>query len=433
MPTDKPKSALALLPLGVYLLLFVGSGLYFQAQGIDFAFYQLSPVVAILPAIVLGLILAKQPLNDALDTFMKGIGDNNIIAMCLIYLLAGAFAAVAKASGGVDATVALGLILIPETLLVPGIFLISALIATAMGTSMGTIAAVAPVALGLAQQTGLEPALLAGAVLSGAIFGDNLSIISDTTIAATRIQGAQMKDKFYENIRVALPAALLVMLLFGYVGQIDAWANIEPQQINMIKVLPYISILILAISGLNVFLVLSLGIILAGATSFATNDYSPMQFGQEIYEGFSNMQEIFLLSMLVGGLASLMRQQGGLEWLITKISDRIGHSKNPKAAELGIGALAASTNMCIANNTVALIVAGPVAKQLAQQHHVSPRRAAATLDVFACIVQGLLPYGAQVLLIASIFTLSPLVVVGYSWYCMILTVVAVLAILLRQR
>ncbi|MFI3245410.1 MAG: Na+/H+ antiporter NhaC family protein [Ferrimonas sp.] len=433
MPTDNPKSALALLPLGVYLLLFVGSGLYFQTQGVDFAFYQLSPVVAILPAIVLGLILAKQPLNAALDTFMKGIGDNNIIAMCLIYLLAGAFAAVAKASGGVDATVALGLILIPETLLVPGIFLISALIATAMGTSMGTIAAVAPVALGLAQQTGLEPALLAGAVLSGAIFGDNLSIISDTTIAATRIQGAQMKDKFYENIRVALPAAFLAMLLFGYMGQIDAWANIAPQQINMIKVLPYLSILILAISGLNVFLVLSLGIILAGASSFATNDYSLMQFGQEIYDGFSNMQEIFLLSMLVGGLAALMRQQGGLEWIITKISNRIGHSKNPKAAELGIGALAASTNLCIANNTVALIVAGPVAKQLAQQHNVSPRRAAATLDVFACIVQGLLPYGAQVLLIASIFTLSPLVVVGYSWYCMILTAVAVLAILLRQR
>ncbi|QIZ75433.1 Na+/H+ antiporter NhaC family protein [Ferrimonas lipolytica] len=425
------KSPLALLPLMLYLAIFVGAGVYFQSQGADFAFYQLSPVVAILPAIILGLVLSKQRLNDSIETFMKGIGDQNIIAMCLIYLLAGAFAAVAKATGGVDATVALGLTFIPASLLLPGIFLISAFIATAMGTSMGTIAAVAPVALGIAEQSGIDTAVMAGAVLSGAIFGDNLSIISDTTIAATRTQGAQMKDKFRENLRVAVPTAIIVMVLFALStgGQVA----LEPQQIELAKVLPYLAILILAVSGLNVFLVLSIGILLAGGTALVGGDYGFMTFGQDIYKGFTNMQEIFLLSMLVGGLAALMKQQGGIAWLTGRIANWIGNTTSPKAAELGMGALVAATNVCVANNTVSIIVAGPVAKELSEEHDVSPKRAAATLDIFSCIIQGLIPYGAQALLLASTFALSPLTVIAHGWYCMLLAVVAIATILWRQR
>ncbi|GAA5191674.1 Na+/H+ antiporter NhaC family protein [Ferrimonas gelatinilytica] len=425
------SSALALLPLMIYLALFVGAGVYFQLQGTEFAFYQLSPVVAILPAIILALALSKQRLNDAIETFMKGIGNHNIIAMCLIYLLAGAFAAVAKATGGVDATVALGLTLIPASLLLPGLFLICGFIATSMGTSMGTIAAVAPVALGIAQQAGIEPALMAGVVLSGAIFGDNLSIISDTTIAATRTQGAEMKDKFRENIRLAAPAALLALLLFTLAG--SGQAELAPQTLELTKVLPYLTILVLAVLGLNVFLVLTIGILLAGLTGMIGTDYSLMTFGQDIYAGFSNMQEIFLLSMLVGGLAALMTQQGGLTWLTKKITALLGKRSSAASTQLGIGALVASTNACIANNTVAIIVAAPVAKELAQQHGVSPRRAAATLDIFACIIQGLLPYGAQALLLASTFALSPFTLVGYAWYCFILAAFALGSIVWRTR
>ncbi|MBY5993628.1 Na+/H+ antiporter NhaC family protein [Ferrimonas balearica] len=434
-PTATP---LALLPLMLFLALFVGTGVYLSAQGVAFAFYELSPVVAILPAIVLALGLGawkfNQSLEQGIQTFIAGIGDSNIIAMCLIYLLAGAFAAVASATGGVDATVALGLHLIPAALLLPGVFLISAFIATAMGTSMGTIAAVAPVALGIAQQTGIDPALMAGVVLSGAMFGDNLSIISDTTIAATRTQGAQMKDKFKENIRIAAPAALFAVVLFTLAG--SGQAEVAPQQLELVKVLPYLAILVLAVIGINVFVVLSLGIVLAALTAFVTSDYSLMTLGKDMVTGFEKMQEIFLLSMLVGGLAAVMKAQGGLAWLTDKVAAliaRLSRRGNAGAAELGMGALVATTNACVANNTVSIIVAGPVARELAEQNAVKPRRAAATLDIFACIIQGLIPYGAQALLLAATFSLSPLAVVSHGWYCMLLAGLAIGTILWRNR
>ncbi len=257
-----PASFVALLPLFLFLALFIGAGVYFQSQGVDFAFYQLPSPIAILPAIVLAILLSKQKLNQTMNTFMAGIGHNNIIAMCLIYLLAGAFAAVASATGGVDATVALGLKLIPANLLLPGFFIIAAFIATAMGTSMGTIAAVAPIALGVADQAGIELPLMAGSVMSGALFGDNLSIISDTTIAATRTQGCEMRDKFRENLIFAIPAAIVTLLLFGFLS--SGQAELPPQEVDFVKVLPYLSILVLAVAGLNVFVVLAIGILLAG-------------------------------------------------------------------------------------------------------------------------------------------------------------------------
>ncbi len=430
-------SFVALLPLFVFLSLFIGAGVYFQSQGVDFAFYQLPSVIAILPAIILALVLSKQKLNQAIDTFIGGIGHSNIIAMCLIYLLAGGFAAVAKATGGVDATVALGLSLIPSNLLLPGFFVIAAFIATAMGTSMGTIAAVAPIALGVADQAQIDYALMAGAVMSGALFGDNLSIISDTTIAATRTQGCDMKDKFRENLIFAIPASLLTFVAFVIAGQ--GQADLAAQDIDFIKVIPYLTILVLAVAGLNVFVVLTLGILLAGATGLLTMDYGVIQFGKDIYAGFSNMQEIFILSMLVGGLAALMQQQGGLafvskqiEKLITRFSKAQGEA-SCRAAELGMAGIVAVTNSCVANNTVSIVVTGDIAKDLAEKHGVTPKRAASVLDIFACIIQGLIPYGAQALLIASTFSITPLAAVSHAWYCMILAAVAIAIVMFRKR
>ncbi len=430
-------SFIALLPLFLFLALFIGAGVYFQNQGVDFAFYQLPSVVAILPAIILALIISKQKLNQSIETFIGGIGHSNIIAMCLIYLLAGAFASVAKATGGVDATVALGLSLVPSDLLLPGFFVIAAFIATAMGTSMGTIAAVAPIALGVADQAQIDFAIMAGAVISGALFGDNLSIISDTTIASTRTQGCEMKDKFRENLIFALPASIITLVLFTLVGQ--GQADVVAQEIDFVKVIPYLTILILAVAGLNVFVVLTIGILLAGITGFATTDYGMIKFGQDIYAGFTNMQEIFILSMLVGGLAALMQQQGGLAFVskqIEKLIARFSKSKgesSPRAAELGMAGIVALTNSCVANNTVSIVVTGDIAKELAQKHQVSPKRAASILDIFSCIVQGIIPYGAQALLIASTFSISPLEAISHAWYCFVLAIVAVVIVTLRKR
>ena len=434
LTTAIKPSFIALFPLFLFLSLFIGAGLYYQKLGVDFAFYQLPSVVAILPAIVLALLISKEKLNNAIETFIAGIGHSNIIAMCLIYLLAGAFAAVAKATGGVDATVALGLSLIPSNLLLPGFFLIAAFIATAMGTSMGTIAAVAPIALGVSQEANIDLALMAGTVISGALFGDNLSIISDTTIAATRTQGCEMKDKFKENIIFALPAAIITIVILMLLGQ--GSATLAPQEIDFFKVLPYLTILVLAVSGLNVFVVLSVGIVLAGFTGFITIDYSVARFASDIFDGFKNMQEIFVLSMLVGGLAALMQQRGGLAFIsqkIEKIIKSCSQKKSKRVAELGIASLAALTNSCVANNTVSIIVTGNIAKELAQKEGISAKRSASLLDIFSCVIQGLLPYGAQALLAASIFSISPLAAVTNAWYCLVLAIVSIVIITFRKQ
>ncbi len=431
-------SAVALIPLIVFLALFIGVGAYLSLQGVDFAFYQLPAPIAALPAVMLALLLSKDKLNRAIEQFLSGVGHKDIIAMCMIYLLAGAFAAVAKASGGVDATVNLGLSAIPTSMILPGIFLISAFIATAMGTSMGTIAAVAPVALGIADSAGMSIPLTAGVVLSGAMFGDNLSIISDTTIAATRSQGCEMRDKFKENIRIALPAALIAIVIFAFNSTATQVPETGP--IEWLKVLPYITILILAVSGMNVFVVLTIGILLAGGVSLGSvENYGLTDYAQDIYAGFGNMQEIFLLSMLIGGLSELMRRQGGLAFLTNLVSSMIrafgsSHSKqaNGRASELGIAGLVSMVNMCTANNTVAIIVSGSVARQLAEENDVSPRRSASLLDIFSCVIQGVLPYGAQVLLLGSVFNLSPLEIVSNSYYCFALAIVAIVAVFIKH-
>ncbi len=422
-----PPRAAALLPLLSFLVIFLGSGLYFQMQNTEYAFYQIATPVAALPAILLAVFLSRDKLNATIEDFLKGAGHSHIMAMCIIYLLAGAFSSVAKATGGVDATVALALALLPDYFLLPGIFLVSGFISTAMGTSMGTIAALAPIALGIAGSAGLPLPLVAGTVVGGAMFGDNLSIISDTTIAATRSQGCQMRDKFRVNIFIALPAALLTIgLLLGVQG---SHSLAVPEITEIILVLPYLGILALALSGLNVFAVLTVGLLLSGGVGFAFMDsYNLVSFSKDIYAGFTNMQEIFILSMFIGGLSALMKKQGGLAFLsrgIEKLIAIISQRFNSGAvAEAGIAAMVGLTNACTANNTVSIIVTGSVARELAEKHQVSPRRSASILDVFSCVCQGLLPYGAQTLLAASIFGIAPLAIVGKTYYCFILALIA---------
>ncbi|HFG1960358.1 TPA: Na+/H+ antiporter NhaC family protein [Vibrio cholerae] len=437
--SSKPQqpNAFALLPLMVFLLLFMGVGSYLTWQGVEFAFYQLPAPVAVLPAVVLAIALSKESLNRAIEQFLRGVGHSDIMAMCIIYLLAGAFAAVAKATGGVNATVNLGLALLPASLILPGLFVISAFVATAMGTSMGTIAAIAPVALGIAQAADLNLGLTAGVVLSGAMFGDNLSIISDTTIAATRSQGCHMRDKFKENIRIALPAALLALVVFTFSSQTAQ--SPQTSDIEWLKVLPYLTILVLAVMGLNVFLVLLVGILMAAGVGGLSDGYSLSALTKDVYAGFGNMQEIFLLSMLIGGMGELMKQQGGLAFLTHHISRMIdkfarAHSdvQKMRASELGIAGLVALTNVCTANNTVAIIVSGGVAKELAEHNGVTAKRSASLLDIFSCIMQGVLPYGAQALLLGSIFQMSPLSVVSYSYYCFFLAIAALVAVFRRH-
>ncbi|MEO3864835.1 Na+/H+ antiporter NhaC family protein [Rheinheimera fenheensis] len=426
-----PGAKRSLLPLVFFVLLFLGTGLYLQQQDVAYAFYQLPGHVAIIPALILAIWLHKAPLQQSIEMMVKGAGNSNIITMCIIYLLAGAFASVATATGGVDAAVNAGLSLVPAPWLLPGLFVIAALVSTAMGTSMGTIGALAPIAVGLAQQAGLEPALVAGVLLSGAMFGDNLSIISDTTIAATRTQGAQMADKFRENIKIALPAALLTLVL--YVTLASEGAPVQVDNVNWTGVVPYAAILLLAVLGLNVFVVLLLGIVLAALQGAVFADYAIANLGKDIASGFASVQEIFLLAMLVSALSEFIKQQGGLSWIAAHIQ-RIANSlklAGNKAQQLAIGALAFISNLCIANNTVAIVLTGEVSKTLAQQHHITPRRSASLLDIFACISQGLVPYGAQALLLGASFGISPWQVVTQSYYCLILLLVVLAVILLR--
>lgn len=440
--SDEHKSGLALLPLGLFILLFLGTGIYLQSQGVEYAFYQLPAPVAIIPALLLGLYFnkvltpSKHSLEDSIALLIKGMGNNNVMTMCLIYLLAGAFASVAKQTGGVDAVVNLGLSVVPSAYLVAGLFVISAIIATAMGTSMGTIGAVAPIAFGVVEMTGLEPALMAGAIVGGAMFGDNLSFISDTTIASTKTQGAELKDKFRENLIFALPAAFIVLTIYVFSSGQSTPLELAESVTSSWLALPYFFIIVLAVLGLNVFVVLLLGIVLSAIFGATFAEYQLSGLGKDIYSGFSNMQEIFLLSLLVGGLSELMRHQGGLNFLVATINKVL--SKVSKKGlfiknQIAIASLGLMTNSAIANNTVAIIVSGDSAKRLAQQANIEPKRSASLLDIFSCITQGLVPFGAQALLAAATFGISPLAVVSNVWYCMILFVVSIWVMVIRAR
>ena len=417
-------SALALTPLLLFLALFFGAGLYYTAQGEAMGFYQLRAPVAILPALALGVWLARRRGVPAQQTLLQGMGDGNVMLMCLIFLLAGAFATVSKAIGAVDAVVALGLGTLPAGLILPGLFLVAAFVSLSIGTSMGTLAAVVPIALGVADAAGLDRVLVTSAVLGGAMFGDNLSIISDTTIAATRSQGAEMRDKFRENFRIALPAAIATIVLLATLG--DAAPVEAPDAASPWLVLPYVVVLGLALAGLDVVLVLGIGLVVSGVFGFVlAQEYDVVSFAGDIYLGFESMVEITLLSILIGGLAALIKATGGLAWLAQVIAKFARGHTGRRAGEISIAALAAGSDALTANNTVAILVTGSLAKDIAQRHGISPRRAASVLDIFACVVQGVLPYGAQILLAASLAAVSPLALAGSVYYCWLLALSAI--------
>ncbi len=424
-PQPDKKSLIALLPFAVFLGLFLGTGIILTMQGAEFAFYQLPASIAIIPAIFvalyLGKVLGKEPIDKQIGQFISGAGHANIMTMCVIYLLAGAFATVAKATGSVDASVQLGLAVFPSYLLLPGLFLVAAFLSTAMGTSMGTIAAIAPIALGFIESAGLDSALVAGCLISGAIFGDNLSIISDTTIASTRSQGAQMKDKFKINFKFAVPAAIICLIIFTVLGQS---INYEmTRDAALIGLVPYIVILVLALSGVNVFVVLTLGIVLAAMIGMLTNDYQLSTWISDINAGFASMQDIFILSLFIGGLSELIRHQGGLAALtqaIESFANKLSPNNKKRAAGFGIAGLTFGCNFFTANNTVSIIITGETAKDLATDGDLTPAQSASLLDIFACINQGLLPYGAQALLLGATLGISPFAVVSHAFYPMIL-------------
>ena len=433
-PEHSPSNPWALTPLLVFLGIFVGSGLYFSLQGTPNAFYQISANVAILPAIALALFIAKGAFSKRLESFIEGVRNPNIIIMCLIYLLAGAFAMVTKNIGSIDATVNWGLSLVPPTLLLPGIFIIAALMATAMGTSMGVIATVGPLAIGISHQAGLSTPWCIGAVVSGAMFGDNLSLISDTTIASVNTQGAKFKEKFLLNTAFAIPAMILTIGIFYWYS--PTAQSFQIQDYDWIKIIPYVVILGLALSGINVIVVLAMGVLSAAAIGFAMpGDYSLTLLAQSITNGFASMQAILILSLLIGGLSYLTNKQGGLEFLIHGIENLALKLRNKKASprigEMSISAIASLADMCTANNTVAIILSGNIAKKLAKKHGVTPERSACLIDIFTCVFQGLLPYSAQLLLASSISGLSPLEIMTHVIYCPILGAIAMLGIFFK--
>ena len=419
MENKSKPSFIGLIPLLIFVIIYLGTGIVLQMKGVAMAFYQLPSPVAVFVGIIFAFMMFKGTIIEKFDTFLEGCGHQDIITMCIIYLLAGAFAGVSKAMGGVDATVNMGLTYIPAHYIAAGLFIIAAFISTATGTSVGAIVSITPIAVGLAEKSGVPLPLILAAVMGGSMFGDNLSVISDTTIAATKTQGVEMRDKFRVNLYIAAPAAILTIILLLIFGKPDHIPHIEVLTYNFLKVLPYLVVLILAIVGLNVFVVLTSGIFLSGIIGLAYGNFTLLSLTNEIYAGFMGMNEIFLLSLLTGGLAAMSTKAGGIQWLIEQIQKII---IGKKSAKIGVGLLVAVTDMAVANNTVAIIINGSIAKRICQKYNVDLRESAAILDIFSCIFQGLIPYGAQMLILLG-FTagkVSPLDVIPLLWYQLLL-------------
>lgn len=420
-----------IIPFLVFIAVYLGSGIFFQMQGTAMAFYQVPAPVAILAGIAVAFAFFKGTISQKFYDFIEGCGNHDIIIMCMIYILAGAFATVSKTIGGVESAANFGLSFIPAQFIAAGIFVISCFISISIGTSVGTVVALAPIAIELAAKSGVVLPILLASVLGGAMFGDNLSFISDTTIAATRSQGVDMKDKFRINAFIAFPAAAVTTILLLIFGRPEEIISVGEYSYDLIKILPYVFVLVSAAAGLNVFVVLALGTLFSGVIGFAYGSFSVLGWVNEIYKGFTGMTEIFLLSMLTGGLARMSSVEGGIQWILESIKNTIhGH----KTAELGIGLLAFVTSMAVANNTVAIIIDGPVAKEITSKYNLDPKRTASLLDIFSCIAQGAIPYGAQMLILLG-FTagaVSPLHVLPFLWYNQILLIFALLAIIFHK-
>lgn len=412
----------ALMPLLVFLATYLCVSL---ATG---DFYAMPVSVAFLVAALYAVAMTRTiPFAERIERFSAGAGNPNVLLMIWIFVLAGAFAESARSMGAVDATVALTLRLLPGSLLPAGLFLASCFVSLAVGTSVGTIVALAPVAAGLAAQTGVNPAWLTAVAVGGALFGDNLSFISDTTVAATRTQGCSMRDKFRVNVRIVAPAALLTLLLCLLAGR-NAATEVEAGAVEWVKVLPYLLVLVTAVAGMHVMKVLALGIVASGIIGVATGSFGLLAWCGGMGRGITGMGELIIVTMLAGGLLELIRFNGGIDYLIDRLTRRI---PGRRSAEGAIACLVCLANLCTANNTIAILTVGPIASRIADRFGIDRRRSASLLDTFSCFTQGLLPYGAQLLMAASLTGLSPLGIIRYLYYPMLLGAAAAAAIVWR--
>ncbi len=417
------SNAWALVPMGVFLVAYLLTSIVIKD------FYKVPIIVAfLLSAIVAIAMNPKESINKKLQIFCEGAGNTNIILMILIFILAGAFGQVAKDMGAVDATVNLGLSILPSYVLIAGLFIIGCFISLSIGTSTGTIVALVPVAVGIAEKINIPLGLAIGAVISGAMFGDNLSMISDTTIAAAKTQGCEMKDKFKMNILIVLPAALITAIVFVLVNRGNN-VNLDNNYVyNLLKVMPYLVVLISALLGVNVISVLTGGIVLAGTVGIATGAFDIWGMVSSINTGIAGMSELIIVVLLVGGMFEIIRYNGGIDFLMYSITSKI---RSKKGAEFGIAALVGVVDICTANNTIAIVLVGPIAKDISDRFGIDPRRAASILDTFSCFFQGIIPYGAQLLIAAGLANISPLSIMKYLYYPYLMGIAAILAIILE--
>ena len=417
----KGRGILALSPLLVFL------GVYLVSSFIAKDFYKVPVVAAFLLASAYALLITKGGIEERVTVFSRGAGDRNVLLMIWIFVLAGVFATTAKAIGSIDATVAFTLRILPGRFILVGLFVAACFISMAIGTSVGTIVALMPIASGLAEGTGAPLAMIAAAIVGGAFFGDNLSFISDTTIAATRSQGCSMADKFKTNIWIAGPAAIVVAAMYVFMGQ-GFEASAPVSESSLVLLLPYLSIIVLALMGMNVMGVLSIGILLNAVIGLSLGKFGWTGFLESAGTGIASMGDLIIVTMLAGGMLEIIRVNGGIDYIINLLTKRIN---GRRGAEFSIAALVALANVCTANNTIAIITTGSIAKDIATHFAVNPRRSASILDTFSCVVQGFLPYGAQLLMASGLAGISVASIIGYLYYPLALLFFAVAAIIFR--
>ena len=390
------------------------------------------PVMPLTVAFLIASIYAvamsgDMPLKKRIDTYSKGAGASDLLLMLWIYVLAGAFAASAKAIGSIDTTVNLTLSVLPSNLILPGLFLAACFISISIGTSVGTVVALVPIAAGIATQTGSNIALITAIVVGGAYFGDNLSFISDTTVVATQTQHCKMSDKFRVNVMIVAPAALIILIVYAILG-VNVQAPTHVGEVSFIKVLPYLVVLITAICGMNVMVVLSLGIVLCGIIGLFAGDFGLFGWFLNMNTGIIGMGEMVIIAMMAGGMLGMIKRNGGIDYIIQKLT---AHVNTRRGAELSIAALVSLVNICTANNTIAILTVGGIAQQIGDRFEVDNRKAASILDTFSCCIQGILPYGVQILLAAGLSGQSPIDILPYLYYPFAIGIAALVAILIR--
>ena len=416
------KGLIALSPLAVF------TALYLVTSIIAGDFYKVPITVAFMVTCMYAIIITGGiPLKKRMDVFSRGAGSNQMMLMLWIFILAGAFANAAKDMGAIDATVNLTLTLLPEQMLLAGLFIASCFISLSVGTSVGTIVALTPIAAGIAQQTGNSVPLLTAVVVGGSFFGDNLSFISDTTIVATSTQGCRLSDKFRANSFIVMPAAMFILVVYLIMGT-DIEVPKQAIQVEYVKVIPYVIVLLTALFGMNVMAVLTIGILLTGIIGIINADFDLFGWFAALGQGITGMGELIIITLMAGGLLELIKQNGGIDFLIEAM---LRHVRSKRGAELSIGALVAFVNICTANNTVAILTVGGIAKKIGDRYGVDNRKCASILDTYSCMMQGLLPYGAQLLMAAGLAQVNPISILPFLYYPLAIGIAATLSILLR--